>query len=620
MAREPSGRRVKFFCACGQKLSFPEASVDLMGRCPRCRRKVRISDPAGPTGRVVPPRPSGTEPDLLFGTIAVDAGYLPRDRLNAAVEHQNLLRERGIHRTLGEILVEQGALGAGNVEWIIRHQSFVSVRAEDRKFGALAVRNRFLRPEQVKAALQHQRDAYQGNGRLVRIGTLLTERGLLSRQQVDALLAAQARLKTPRRRPESRTPGEAEADVETRAFPAIEATAAEVPLADLAEEEGPGERILEAPGDGDETIVEAAILEEDEIDGVPPPKSGRRPRGVPAAPSAASRRAGVDEEVEPEAVEKVERVEEMLERAAGLAGEEREAALDDAKRRLARVTQWAKTEMPRSRFMGRIYHCWGSLQDGLGERRYSFDAYLNAFDLGRALSRDTIFELGRYLVADRRTTSAALRLYSEFCAEIPYRLDQIPPEDRERILLFFLEAASDFGGADGPLRSALARALAASFAHSAAAQLSSARWMMREQRWAEADVTLQAAWNSPEVQEAQARRVRAEVACELGRVRRAQGNAPEAVEFFERSTELDPLQVLAYVESAEAMLGYKAGTMQTDSIMLVRQRARLSKALRGLKRAEENSRHPSVGARESWSEVGARISKLRETLDLLMGG
>ncbi len=141
-------------------------------------------------------------PELLFGRLAIDAGYLAETQVNEILGEQARRAKQGNATTLGAICLSRGLLNERQIESILLAQHFAEIRTEDRRFGALAVRNGFVTAERVEEALRRQKKEYSASRELPRrLGEFLMEMGVLTPQQVSALLKAQERLQTTSRVP-----------------------------------------------------------------------------------------------------------------------------------------------------------------------------------------------------------------------------------------------------------------------------------------------------------------------------------------------------------------------------------------------------------------------------------
>lgn len=618
MANSARGPLLKFDCACGQRVSIPRDTDHASGACPSCKRTFSIDEIKART-----PLPAASTPDLLFGTIAVEAGYLRPEHVRECVQVQQRYRQEGKDKPLGEILVEQGYLTTPKVRWVLHNQAFVETRARDRKFGALAVRNRFISRQDLNAALNDQKQAYRQEGRILRVGELLIERGLMDRQQVEAILASQDRLKAA-------ASAQAEMDgKETQVLPRTVPAPASVEWEEDAPAGGDAEAAAEVQWDDApmaETTPAADVVWEDSPPADPPASAplARLPGNTgapdppprPAAP-ARPQRLAPEVPVDDERIEGLEQVEGWLQKAAALReSEQRDSLLAESNARLVPLTKWAKANAEGSRFLARIYVAWGRYQSLHDQSRLAHDAYLAAWELGWDFSTDEMFAVGKYLVADRRVSPPAMDLYVELARELPFRRDQIGDDDWSRILSFLTAQSSAVEGDLPEMRCVLARQLAESFPHSARARLADAAWRASQGQRAEAHEGLRVAWESPECQAPEARKLKAEVAFALARVSRDLGKTDEALEFFERSTDLDPLQVLPYLEGADLVLADSDDPMRADSVNRIRLRGRLSKAMRWVTRAEANARGDSEAA--SRASVGPSVARLKGAIQRVM--
>lgn len=136
-------------------------------------------------------------PETLFGRVAVSAGYLTEIQVQRLLDAQASGRAEGRASTLGELAQEQGLMTSQQVQRTLLVQEFSEMRDEDKRLGALAVSNAFATQEQVDRALEEQQQEYQRTSRVPRrLGEILVSRSLLSAQQLEALLGAQARVAT----------------------------------------------------------------------------------------------------------------------------------------------------------------------------------------------------------------------------------------------------------------------------------------------------------------------------------------------------------------------------------------------------------------------------------------
>ncbi|HLF92403.1 MAG TPA: hypothetical protein VJB14_03010, partial [Planctomycetota bacterium] len=138
------------------------------------------------------------DPALLFGTIALQTGRLTKEALDVVLQDQEKSPA-----PLGEICRRRGLLSSNQVRRILQIQREGAVAEAETRLGALAVRNGFAREEDIGSALVHQ------TGATTKLGEILLQKGALSPRTLDALLAAQARLRNG-------GPPDEEPDMETK--------------------------------------------------------------------------------------------------------------------------------------------------------------------------------------------------------------------------------------------------------------------------------------------------------------------------------------------------------------------------------------------------------------------
>lgn len=130
-----------------------------------------------------------TRPDLLFGHLAVEAGYLTLPQLD------DLLREQAdssIPLPLGQLCVERNLMSPGQVQATLNVQRPIDLPAEETRFGALALKNGLASLSEINLALEAQRQAKSAGAKL---GEVLLQMETLTPQRVDALLKLQDRVR-----------------------------------------------------------------------------------------------------------------------------------------------------------------------------------------------------------------------------------------------------------------------------------------------------------------------------------------------------------------------------------------------------------------------------------------
>lgn len=135
--------------------------------------------------------------DSFFGSIALKNRMLTRDQLTRALRIQQEQTKDGRGPTLGEVCRMLGFLREDEVDAILRAQERSELMLEDSLLGQICLHNRLVTRAQLQEALEDQR-ALDYTGRL---GDLLCRKGYLDRQQLQAVLKTQDRLKSGRLMP-----------------------------------------------------------------------------------------------------------------------------------------------------------------------------------------------------------------------------------------------------------------------------------------------------------------------------------------------------------------------------------------------------------------------------------
>ncbi len=137
-------------------------------------------------------------PDMLLGRLAIKAGYLSGEQVEALLAEQEEASRAGAPVTLGELCQVRGLLTSGQVQSLLLAQEYALVRNEDRRLGALAIANGFATEDDIHVALDRQKQVYQREKRLPpRLGEVLVEAGVLSQRDLNGILAMQARVRAP---------------------------------------------------------------------------------------------------------------------------------------------------------------------------------------------------------------------------------------------------------------------------------------------------------------------------------------------------------------------------------------------------------------------------------------
>lgn len=130
----------------------------------------------------------------------LDGAFISPADLREAIE-----RQRKTNAQLGSILVEMGVLSAADLEAVLSvqrvfalPQDTIKAAAGEREFlGKLLIRAKRLTPESLSRALEEQRHTGE------KLGRALVRKGVLTKSELDAVLAFQRRqsAKTPARSP-----------------------------------------------------------------------------------------------------------------------------------------------------------------------------------------------------------------------------------------------------------------------------------------------------------------------------------------------------------------------------------------------------------------------------------
>lgn len=164
-------------------------------------------------------------PELMLGTLALKAGYVTRKQLRECLAEQLSARARGQTLPLGQLFVKKGYMKEKNLLFLLQNQEYVGQRCDDKLFGQIAVANELLSPRELDHCLDEQRDLYFGEKVVKRIGQILLEKGLLTQQEVEAVMAAQARIRAVAKPSETQA---AESSKSTAARPAAKAPAPQI--------------------------------------------------------------------------------------------------------------------------------------------------------------------------------------------------------------------------------------------------------------------------------------------------------------------------------------------------------------------------------------------------------
>jgi len=138
------------------------------------------------------------EEDLLFGRMALRAGFITEEQLREALRKQE---ESPVYRRLGDVLVELGYMSRGQVALVMRAQGRQLDRTDKRLrlprrevlFGAIAVKLGMATKEQINRALRKQAEL-RAKGKEVPLGKILVDEGVLTLSQIKTVLRHQRKI------------------------------------------------------------------------------------------------------------------------------------------------------------------------------------------------------------------------------------------------------------------------------------------------------------------------------------------------------------------------------------------------------------------------------------------
>lgn len=124
--------------------------------------------------------------ELQLGILLLKEGKLDKDQLKKALIKQGEIRRFGRHQRLGEVIVKLGYLSQPEIDEYADMQERISAPAGNHTpLGMLMIERGIASPSKVYETLVEQQFA---EGML---GEIMLEKGLLTRDQLDALLAHQ---------------------------------------------------------------------------------------------------------------------------------------------------------------------------------------------------------------------------------------------------------------------------------------------------------------------------------------------------------------------------------------------------------------------------------------------
>ncbi|MEK7867092.1 MAG: FHA domain-containing protein [Planctomycetota bacterium] len=133
--------------------------------------------------------------NLSFGRIALKAGLIKPDRLEALLIDQDERRKEGERYKIGELCQRNGDLTSGQVQKILLAQEFYRMRQDDELLAAVLERDGVLDAEVLQAALKDQLAIYRSESRVPEsLGEMLVAAGTLDAARLQAVRAGNADL------------------------------------------------------------------------------------------------------------------------------------------------------------------------------------------------------------------------------------------------------------------------------------------------------------------------------------------------------------------------------------------------------------------------------------------
>ena len=142
--------------------------------------------------------PSGAEAgpsirDTRLGRLAFFAGWMTQERVDECLRIQESAAKGGGSLALfGEVALASGYLSEQQVKALLRIQSIHRSPKAERAFGGIAVARGLITQEQLDDCLAEQKRLLRETRQSPSLGILLTDKGLLSDDDVKAVLAHQA--------------------------------------------------------------------------------------------------------------------------------------------------------------------------------------------------------------------------------------------------------------------------------------------------------------------------------------------------------------------------------------------------------------------------------------------
>ncbi|HRU05139.1 MAG TPA: hypothetical protein P5137_05115, partial [Candidatus Brocadiia bacterium] len=194
--REPAPKPLLCRCQdCGHTTTRP--SWTSQDTCPQCHSAKFAPVPSVTAAPGWTPADTGPGPsieDNRLGRMAYFAGWMTREQIQTCLQRQREAVEKGQPPPrFGAIALQENYLTRAELQALLRMQAIHRPGAGDRVFGAIAVRKGFITQEQLDDCLATQMRLLRETSEAPTLGILMSEKGLLTDQQIKAIALSQAR-------------------------------------------------------------------------------------------------------------------------------------------------------------------------------------------------------------------------------------------------------------------------------------------------------------------------------------------------------------------------------------------------------------------------------------------
>ncbi|MFH1137620.1 MAG: FapA family protein [Pseudomonadota bacterium] len=201
---ESEDKRIVECPHCHARYVMPASQGGRLVNCKACLKSFQASlehedDQGEASGR----RPTSSRDDngvsaelaaQTFGKLAVKYRFITAEQLAEALERTGRQKTGDRRKFLREYLLSQGIVSSKQMKILESIQEMREIRTLDRSFGDIAVKNGWVSRENIEAALKDQERLFLEAKQKKLLGDILLDRGLISGEQRDAILARQNRM------------------------------------------------------------------------------------------------------------------------------------------------------------------------------------------------------------------------------------------------------------------------------------------------------------------------------------------------------------------------------------------------------------------------------------------